>query len=654
MSEPRCILLVSAIAFFTFGSNSFAQETGYQDPDCPFFGPQRERFYTDAFRRKIGIPETHRLSEMTQQVALAVAYTPGGSRTYNYGQAHKAGSIDSYIFGDFQAHGITPAPRTSDWEFIRRITLDLTGRIPTPDRVLSFVADTASDKRAKLVEELLAKPEYVDKWTMFFGDLFQNTTVKPSTGTNRQASGRNAFYAYIKDAVAKNRPYNQVATELISVTSSDSFNDGTANYLVGAFVTMGPAQDVMDQMAANTFTTFLGMSHVNCVLCHNGRGHLDNINLWGVSSTRYQAWQLSSHFSRTQAARVQYDPNNNNNYYWSLLNNSRGYTTDYTLNTLTGNRPARQPSTGCKSGQPCNFVPPQYTFNGAAPKPGEDYRVSLARNITGDFQFARAAVNYLWAYFFGRGIVDPPDTFDPLRLDPDNPPADPWTLQPSNPRLLNALAQHFIDSGYDVKALIREIVNSDTYQLSSSYPGPWDPTWEQYFARKFVRRLWGEEVLDAVATATGVFPNMTVTGVTSDGNPVRVNFTMQFPDVVNTSDGTTNAFLDSFLRGNRDDQPRKYDGSILQALNLMNSSLIETKLAATGATASPLIVQAINLGNTDLVNRLYLTILSRYPSKQELSTALAALPTANGTARTQAIQDLAWSLFNKVDFVFNY
>ena len=631
-----------------------AQETGYQDPDCPFFGPQRERFYTDAYKRRSGIPETRRLSATTSAVTNAMGYVPGGSRTYNYGQAHKAGSIDSYIFADFQANGITPAPKTSDWEFIRRVTLDLTGRIPTPDRVLSFVADTATDKRTKLVDELMAKPEFVDKWTMYFGDLFQNTITKVSTGTNRQAGGRNAFYNWIKDAVATNKPYNLMAKELISSTTDDTFNDGAGNFLVGSFVTMGPSQDVMDQMAASTYETFLGVTHVNCVLCHNGRGHLDGVSLWGVSTTRYQAWQLSSFFSHTQAARVNYDPNNNNNYYWSLLNNTRGYTADYTLNTTTGNRPARQPAAGCKAGQPCALVPPQYVFTGASPKPGEDYRTALANAITGDMQFSRAAVNYLWAYFFGRGIVDPPDTFDPMRLDPDNPPPAPWTLQPSNARLLNGLAQHFVESGYDVRAMMREIVNSDAYQLSASYPGKWDPQWEQYFARKFVRRLWGEEVLDAVAQATGVFPSLTVQGRTTDATAFRVNFTMQFPDVRNTSDGTTDTFLDNFLRGNRDDQPRKYDGSILQALGLMNSTLIENKLAATGANASPLISQAVPLGNTDLVNRLYLTILSRYPSKDEMSTALAAIPAATGTARTNAIQDLAWSLFNKVDFVFNY
>jgi hypothetical protein len=128
---------------------------------------------------------------------------------------------------------------------------------------------------------------------------------------------------------------------------------------------------------------------------------------------------------------------------------------------------------------------------------------------------------------------------------------------------------------------------------------------------------------------------------------------MQFSDVVNT-EGTTNAFLDSFLRGNRDDQPRRDDGSILQALNLMNAGLIENKFALTGATASPLLADAVKLNNTDAVNKLFLAILSRYPSAAEMTTATGSLPTANGTARNNAMQDLAWSLFNKVDFVFNY
>jgi hypothetical protein len=649
--QSYCRFVCAAV--LSFSGILAAQDTVPEQADCPFFGPQRERFYTDVYRKHSGMVDPHRLSTTTAAFAEAMGFVPGGSRTYNYDASHKSGSIDAYIFADFQAKGITPAPKSSDWEFIRRVTLDLTGRIPAPDSVLRFVDDTAKDKRAKLVEELIARPEFIDKWTMYFGDLLRNTVQKTSTGTLLQTGGRNAFYAWIKDAVTKNKPYDQMTREVIAATTEDTFKDGPSNFLVGAFVTMGPSQDVMDQMAANTMETFLGMTHVNCVLCHNGRGHLENINLWGVQSTRYQAWQLSSFFSHTQAGRVQYDPANHNNYSWSLLNNSRGYTQDYALNTTVGNRPARQPGAGCKTGQDCNYVPPQYVFTGASPKTGEDYRTSLATAITGDFQFARATVNYMWAYFFGRGIVDPPDTFDPMRQDPDNPPPDPWTLQPSNARLLNGMAQHFIETGYDMRQLMREIVNSDTYQLSATYPGKWNPEWESYFARKFVRRLWGEEILDAIAQATGVFPSMAVTGMNTEGTPFRVSYTMQFPDIRNTSDAATDAFLDSFLRGNRDDLPRKPEGSILQTLNLLNSPLVENKLGMSGAAASPLLVEAARLGNTDAVNKLYLAILSRYPTKDEMTTALNALPN-EGSTRNAAIQDLAWSLFNKVDFIFNY
>ena len=153
--------------------------------------------------------------------------------------------------------------------------------------------------------------------------------------------------------------------------------------------------------------------------------------------------------------------------YWSL----GAYTTDYQLNTTTGNRPARQPIGTVKT------ITPAYLLGrNRRPRPAQDYRAALAQNVTGDFQFARAAVNFMWAEFFGVGIVDPPDQFDPARLDPNNPPPSPWTLQPSNPQLLNALAQSFIDSGYNVKgADARLIANSDTYQLSSDYNGTWQP-----------------------------------------------------------------------------------------------------------------------------------------------------------------------------------
>ena len=117
---------------------------------------------------------------------------------------------------------------------------------------------------------------------MYFGDLYQNTQTKPSTGLNRFPQGRNAFYKWIHDSLAANKPYNQMATELISAATTNTYNDGAANWMLNGYITGGPTQDIMDQATSFVFDTFLGISHVNCLLCHNGRGHLDQLSLWGT------------------------------------------------------------------------------------------------------------------------------------------------------------------------------------------------------------------------------------------------------------------------------------------------------------------------------------------------------------------------------------
>ncbi len=661
MNQPRCLFVLCGISVLIASSLWIGKAEDGPRPDpaaltvshaeCTYFGSQRERFAAAALRGERESREGSALSARTAQVIANLPPPPGGSRTYTFEQAHAAGTIDSYIQADFQANHITPAAAATDWEFIRRATLDLTGRIPAADRVLAFVADTSANKRAALVDELLNQPEWVDKWTMYFGDLYQNIDSKRSTGLRRFPQGRNAFYRWIHDSLAANKPYDRMAAEMISAATNNTYEDGPSNYMLNAFITGGPKQDLMDQGTAFVFDTFLGISHVNCLLCHNGRGHLDALSLWASQTTRYQAWQLASYVSHTRIARVN-DASMPNGAYWVVEDDVQGYTQDYTLNTTTGNRPARVAPSGCKAGQPCYYVPPQYIFSGESPKTGDKYRVALARSITSDSQFARATVNYIWKEFFGRGIVDPVDSFDPARLDPDNPPPAPWSLQPTNARLLNLLATHFAAGGYDLRALMREIATSDTYQLSSRYEGTWNPAWEPYFARKFVRRLWAEEIHDAVVQSSGTLPSYTITGFTDLGFP-NPSFAMQWPDVSASRDGNANSFLDSFLRGNRDDQPRRAEGSILQALNLMNHPLVVSRVKASGATGSQLIMRNLNQSNPDLVNTLFLHILSRYPTDDEKAKALAALP-ASGAARNAAVQDLAWSLYNKVDFFFNY
>ncbi|MGH8336938.1 MAG: DUF1553 domain-containing protein, partial [Gammaproteobacteria bacterium] len=413
--------------------------------------------------------------------------------------------------------------------------------------------------------------------------------------------------------------------------------------IVGGVVGGGPVQDVWDQQTANIATTFLGLANLNCLLCHNGRGHLDSINLWASGVTRNQAWGMSSFLSHTYTSLTRIDSTvRNSPYYWGTSDDTR-YKTDYPLNTTTGNRPPRQPIGAQKT------YAPVYLLSGAKAQPGQNYRQALAQDVTSDFQFARATVNYVWEYFFGIGIVSPSDTFDMARLDPDNPPPSPWTLQPSNPRLLNALAQDFINSKYDLKSLIREIVNSKTYQLSSRYSGTWNPTSANLFGRKLVRRLWSEELHDAVAQSSNILPTYNLT--TAYG--ITTSWAMQLPQPLGTPDGNNGAvnnFLNAFLRGNRDDQPRRQDGSISQALDLMNDNFIMSRVKSTGPATS-LLVKNLNLPNDQLVNNLFLAVLSRYPTPAEMTAAVSNLADGN---RNQEAENLLWSLYNKVDFVFNY
>ena len=608
--------------------------------DCLMFGPQRERYANQALHAL-------RLGQLTNQVsALRGAFStmsatpavsvPGGSRTSS-ADTSSANLIDGYIFPAFKAQGVTPARMTNDYEFVRRITLDMTGRIPTAAAVTAFVANTSPTKRADLIETLFAAPQWLDKWTMYFGDQFKSASSFPSSGTQLYTGGRDGLNTYIRTALTNNTGYDKIALALIASQGTDNYTQGELNWIITSRVTGGPNQDVWDAEAAAVAETFLGISHMNCLLCHNGRGHLDTISLWAGNFTRYQAWGMSSFYSHVALRNPALDSTvKNGPTYWYA--DDAGFKTDYVLNTTTGNRPARQP-VGTQT-----TVAPLYPFSNRGAMSGLNYRQSLGAHVVADRQFARAAVNYMWAYFFGMGIVDPPDQFDPARLDPNNPPPSPWTLQPSNPELLEALTTDFISSGYDIKHLMRTIVNSQAYQLSSDYdPNVWSPNWQPLFARKLVRRLWSEEVADSISLSSNVANKFTF------DNAVVSAWAMQYPEPAKE----TSALLAAFLPGDRDLNPRKQDGAIQQALALMNDSTVMNKLVSTGTGASQsLLGQALAItGNTAATNLLWLNILSRYPTAAELASAKTFLST--GT-RSQKMQELMWTLYNKVDFIFNY
>ncbi|HUQ95124.1 MAG TPA: DUF1549 domain-containing protein [Bryobacteraceae bacterium] len=611
-----------------------AQELAIDHAECAFQGPRRHHW------KKSGLEaQTFKEYQFSRQALEVAASLPSlKGNTVRSAADTSTNLIDRNLSKVWKDAGVTPALKTTDFEFIRRVTLDLTGRIPTPVDVQKFVADLDPGKRSKLVNQLLNSPAWVDKWTMYFGDLFKNTVR--TVQVIRYNEGRNAFYQWINKSLAVNKPYNTIAGELITATGANSYEQGDLNWLLGGFVTGGPAQDIYDQQAMNVADTFLGLGQMNCVMCHDGRRHLDTLSLWGKSATRYQAYQLAAFFARTAMARIRVDPAAGNPYYWSILDTNRA---DYTLGSTTGNRPPRTPVGTLR------VISPEYPFNGNKPQPGENYRAALARELTADFQFSRAAVNYIWKEFMSKAMVEPANQFDLARLDPDNPPPDPWTLQPNQPRLLNELAQSFIDIKFDLKELMRTIVTSEAYQLSSRYSGPWNPAWEDMYARHLPRRLWAEEIHDAVVQSSAM---PSPYAIPTFG---QVDWAMKLPDVVNVPpNAAMRSWLDSFMRGNRDNEDRRVEGSTLQVLNLMNDSFVlsRTKAAGTGPTAN-MLRQALTNNQTDeqLVSSLFLNVLSRYPGEAEKQTALAALKEG---PRQQKAEDLLWSLYNKVDFFFNY
>src|SRR3989441_6405318 len=206
----------------------------------------------------------HQLSVTAEAVApsrhRAVLQPKGG-----IGFPPSVNFIDNEIFGKMQKDGVVPTALAGDEEFLRRVTLDLTGRIPDPATIQSFLSDTSADKRAKKIDQLLASDAFVDRWTMWFGDLVQNVQV--STNTREYYQGRNAYYTYIHDSIKNGKPYDQMAREIIS-GKGDSFAIGAADYWVRQIQPNGPIQDTYDNLASHSGDKFLGMPLL-CLSCHS-------------------------------------------------------------------------------------------------------------------------------------------------------------------------------------------------------------------------------------------------------------------------------------------------------------------------------------------------------------------------------------------------
>jgi len=570
---------------------------------------------------------------------------------------YTANFIDDFIFGKMKTARIPHARLCTDSEFLRRIYLDLWGRLPDAETVRAFVADTNPQKRDKLIDRLLGldyleKPGHVDykgpwlveepflaKWTYFFGDLFRNGPQ----GNQKQ------FRDYIYQFLKFNLPYNYVVKDMLTATAIHNSVSGSAGFLLRHQVDGLRCADVMhedtlDEIAVHSTKLFLGVN-TECISCHDGAGHLENINLWLSKRKRVEFWRQAAFFGNIRIIRpglvnqeftlldgAALRPENiwqgkiANFQFASKPNEVGGL--GYRMEAPSVLRIARDPNAN---------VYPEFIISKEQPAKGINPREEYARMITTSFQFAKATVNLFWAKLMSVGIVDPPLDWDLDRQDPKNPPPAPWTLQPSNPELLDALAKDFISSNYDLRLLMRTICRSKDYQLSSRFEGDYKPEYDRYYARKLVRRLSAEEVYDAISKATNIFSK-------------DVKYAMEQPGP--PADGELKRFLDFFGQSNRITKQATSKSSVIQASLMLNSSLVKNKVAMTteGSRVNQLLAKLPPPSNQQIVEELFLSTLSRFPSSDEIAQSVKHIE----KYRDQGVEDLQWALINKLEFVVNY
>jgi hypothetical protein len=587
-------------------------------------------------------------SERQQKSALTEEVSPRLPKSPRI-EVKRKNYIDDFIFGRMLKDSIPHAGLSTDLEFVRRVHLDLTGRIPETDVIRKFLATEDPNKRDKLIDSLVTPERYqfqesdpfVDRWTYWFCDLFGNN------GGELGTAGRNIFYDYIRAVLRLNVPYNRFVQEMLTASALTNWYSGPSNFLARFHVDDATGnqihhEDTLDEIAVATSRILLGLN-MECVSCHDGEKHLEKVNLWLTGVKREQLWRQAAFFGDLNIYRP---PPRRQEF--SVVENGQGYDAEaYPIPAKKGysveaDSVVRMPRWKAD-------VYPAFLLTGEKPNPGEDPRNAFARVLISHPQFSKAIVNWIWAELMGVGIVDPPYDFDLARQDPANPPPSPWTVQPTHPDLLDALAKDFREHDYDLRYLTKLITKSAAYQLSSRFEGEWKESYADYFSRRFVRRLTAEELLDSVSQATGVFPEIPVSGTN-----LKVKYVVQTRSPEDIRGGELTEiwrFLGSFGQDNRSRTIKSLKGNIIQASLMLNSRVIKDRVKAKAESRiRKLLDQEPPLTNEQLVEELFLAALSRFPSAEEKDLAVQQIR----EYRTQGVEDLMWVLLNKLDFVFNY
>jgi hypothetical protein len=580
------------------------------------------------------------------QVAVMVVTVPFDRPPFT-APAATGNFIDEHVIAKLQSLRIPPSPLSDDETFIRRVYLDTIGTLPTESEVQQFLSDSHADKRARLIDTLLERPEFVDLWTMLLADLLQNR--KERDHDVRGVKGVRAFHQWLRTQVAANRPWNEL-TRAVLTSSGNTDEHPEVGYYV---VTIGEfRQTQQSDVVSSVAQAFLG-TRIGCAKCHNhplekytqddyyhfaaffSRVAFDRQSPQSgptelMQATEHQQNQLRhlanlrKQLAEKEATPVpdkEEDAKKREQQLTDLRKQIDGVTNEVDkirMSPVT----VQQPRTNEQlKAQPLDR-------SAIAIEPGSDPRSALVAWMTTDRNesFNGSIVNRIWKHYLGIGLVEPVDD-----LRASNPP--------SNPALWKALIADFDAHGSDLKHLMRTILNSRTYQLSSVTHADNEAD-TRFYSHFNVRRLPAELLLDAVSQVTAVpdqFP----------GYPEGIR-AQQLPDP-----GLDSYFLRLFGRSDRVTAcacERAGDVTMSQLLHLQNGETITRKVEAGDGALAELLKSTPD--NATVVQRLFLTTLSRKPQPTEVNAVLA--PLNQGANRDEVFRDLFWALLNSKEFSFNH
>lgn len=509
------------------------------------------------------------------ETAIFRVLVPRADRIEKYPDLPENNFIDRIIYAKLRKLHVLPSELSDDAEYLRRVYLDVLGTLPTADEARRFLADRSAEKRTQLVEELLKRPEFADFWALKWADVLR---------VDRQTLGHKRAYAYyrwIRDAVADNKPLDQFTRELLTAEGPLDEVAPTNFYRVVA---------KPGEQASSLAQVFLGV-RIACAECHH-----HPFDRW--SQTDYHG--MLAFFTPVGVRKVGGD---------ALL--------------ASGDPVTKHP----RSGETIHAHALGTPMPSASPS--GDRRTVLAEWMTAPDNpfFARNLANRTWAHFLGRGLVEP---VDDVRA----------TNPPTNPELLDALAKHLVEAKFDFKQLVRTITASRTYQLSSK-PNATNERDEQNYSRGQFKRPAAEVLLDMVCETTGVPEKFS--GVPAGSRAIQL-----------WDSRVRHDFLKLFGRPVRTtacECERVGEPTVAQVLHVLNSPEIQARLSHDGGRLAKLERQLSDDGR--LVEELYLMFFSRYPTARERETAVRHLSKEPGQRR-EAVEDLAWSLMNSLEFVFNH